>query len=136
MHRKEEVFAKEELDAELQRRHTIDLPTKATGFAFKSLRVDGIASEKSYQPNFATAIASAAANYAQTFRHDGQRVPVLGGFDGLVTSGQTLLVLGRPGNGCSTLLKTIGGNTRGLQIGHDSVLNYQGRYEPLFTYNC
>ena len=34
---------------------------------------------------------------------------IIEGFDGIVRPGEMLLVLGRPGSGCSTLLKTIAG---------------------------
>ena len=37
-----------------------------------------------------------------------------------------LVVLGRPGSGCSTLLKTISGETHGFFIDESSELNYQG----------
>lgn len=39
---------------------------------------------------------------------------------------EMLLVLGRPGSGCSTLLKTIAGETHGLNISKNSHINYQG----------
>lgn len=39
---------------------------------------------------------------------------------------EMLLVLGRPGSGCSTLLKTIAGETHGLNISENSHINYQG----------
>lgn len=37
-----------------------------------------------------------------------------------------LVVLGRPGSGCSTLLKTISGETHGFYIDKESQINYQG----------
>ena len=37
-----------------------------------------------------------------------------------------LVVLGRPGSGCSTLLKTISGETHGFFIDKQSDINYQG----------
>ena len=36
------------------------------------------------------------------------------------------MVLGRPGSGCSTLLKTIAGETHGFYIDEKSEINYQG----------
>ncbi|KAH7074912.1 ABC transporter CDR4 [Paraphoma chrysanthemicola] len=123
---KEGLIGIENYDAESQMWHGIEFPTKATGFAFKSLRVDGIASKRSHHPDFVSAITDAATTLTRIFRRDKQRIPVLEGFDGMVTNGQTLLVLGRPGSGCSTLLKVIGGSTRGLKIGDETVLSYQG----------
>lgn len=37
-----------------------------------------------------------------------------------------LAVLGPPGSGCSTLLRTIAGDTHGFHISDDATLNYQG----------
>jgi ABC-type hemin transport system ATPase subunit len=38
-----------------------------------------------------------------------------------------LVVLGRPGSGCTTFLKTIAGEMHGLNITEDSHINYQGK---------
>jgi ABC-type multidrug transport system ATPase subunit len=51
---------------------------------------------------------------------------ILKDFNGLVRKGEMLLVLGRPGSGCSTLLKTLIADTHGLSIDDASVLKYQG----------
>lgn len=40
--------------------------------------------------------------------------------------GELLLVLGRPGAGCSTFLKTLCGETHGLDVDPTSVLHYNG----------
>jgi ABC-type hemin transport system ATPase subunit len=42
-----------------------------------------------------------------------------------------LLVLGRPGSGCSTMLKTIAGETHGLYVADNSHINYQGKFQCL-----
>lgn len=51
---------------------------------------------------------------------------ILQDFDGLVMPGEMLLVLGRPGSGCSTLLKTLAGDTHGFRINDERSINYQG----------
>ncbi|EXJ74638.1 ATPase [Cladophialophora psammophila CBS 110553] len=51
---------------------------------------------------------------------------ILSSFDGLIKHGEMLLVLGRPGSGCSTLLKTIAGEMGGLKVGPYSYLRYNG----------
>ena len=57
----------------------------------------------------------------------GQRkIQILRNFEGLVRSGEMLVVLGRPGAGCSTLLKTVSGETQGFFIDEQSEINYQG----------
>ena len=55
-----------------------------------------------------------------------RKIQILRDFEGLVKSGEMLVVLGRPGAGCSTLLKTISGETHGFFIDGDSHVNYQG----------
>ncbi|KAF7350492.1 hypothetical protein MVEN_01354800 [Mycena venus] len=51
---------------------------------------------------------------------------ILRDFDGLVKSGELLVVLGRPGSGCSTFLKTISGLTHGFTVEPSSDIQYQG----------
>ncbi|PHH60547.1 hypothetical protein CDD81_1552 [Ophiocordyceps australis] len=51
---------------------------------------------------------------------------ILYGFQGLVKSGELLVVLGRPGSGCSTLLKTLCGQLHGLKLGESSMVHYNG----------
>ncbi|EQL02664.1 ATP-binding cassette transporter ABC1 [Ophiocordyceps sinensis CO18] len=51
---------------------------------------------------------------------------ILQGFEGLVESGELLIVLGRPGSGCSTLLKTLCGELHGLALGAESNVHYNG----------
>jgi ATP-binding cassette subfamily G (WHITE) protein 2 (PDR) len=55
-----------------------------------------------------------------------QRVNILQDLEGVIESGEMLCVLGPPGSGCSTLLKTIAGDTYGFQVAGDSMLNYRG----------
>jgi len=51
---------------------------------------------------------------------------ILRKFDGVIKSGELLIVLGRPGSGCSTLLKSMCGELHGLEMGEDSVIHYNG----------
>ena len=41
-------------------------------------------------------------------------------------AGELLVVLGRPGSGCSTFLKTVCGETYGLKVDPKSVVHYDG----------
>ncbi|KAJ5952972.1 uncharacterized protein N7479_011385 [Penicillium vulpinum] len=54
------------------------------------------------------------------------RRTILHGFDGIVHSGELLLVLGRPGSGCSTFLKSLCGYLDGLDIDPVSEIQYKG----------
>lgn len=56
--------------------------------------------------------------------HEGPTI--LHGFDGLVRNGELLLVLGRPGSGCSTFLKVLCGYLEGLDIDAGSDLQFKG----------
>lgn len=55
-----------------------------------------------------------------------RKVQILNQFDGLVKSGELLVVLGPPGSGCSTMLKTIAGEMNGIYMDEESDLNYMG----------
>ncbi|KAF2636857.1 hypothetical protein P280DRAFT_492818 [Massarina eburnea CBS 473.64] len=55
-----------------------------------------------------------------------QHKHILRNFDGVINSGEMLIVLGRPGSGCSTLLKTMCGELHGLEMGDDSIIHYNG----------
>ena len=53
---------------------------------------------------------------------------ILNDFDGVLKSGEMLVVLGRPGSGCSTLLKTLMGELRGLDMKSQSEIHYNGKF--------
>lgn len=68
--------------------------------------------------------------------------PLLSGFTGLAKPGEMVLVLGRPGSGCSTFLKSIAGNRKEYLGVHGDVF-YSGmeatefikRYKGETVYN-
>ena len=49
-------------------------------------------------------------------RRSGKRIDILRNFEGVLRESEMLVVLGRPGAGCSTLLKTITGESHGFFI--------------------
>ncbi|KAK7049026.1 hypothetical protein R3P38DRAFT_3620540 [Favolaschia claudopus] len=51
---------------------------------------------------------------------------ILRDFDGLVKAGEMLVVLGQPGSGCPTFLKTIAGLTHGFTVDSSSDIQFQG----------
>ncbi|KAF1361209.1 hypothetical protein EJ07DRAFT_164771 [Lizonia empirigonia] len=53
------------------------------------------------------------------------RKQILHGFDGIIKAGELCVVLGRPGSGCSTLLKALTGELHGLEIDGESI-HYNG----------
>ncbi|KAG1809243.1 P-loop containing nucleoside triphosphate hydrolase protein [Suillus variegatus] len=77
------------------------------GVMFKELRVVGACSRTSLQPTVGSPFyPSTFLRKIREIRHPSIR-DILSGFEGVVTPGEMLLVLGRPGSGCSTFLKTI-----------------------------
>ncbi|KAF2204557.1 ABC multidrug transporter-like protein [Delitschia confertaspora ATCC 74209] len=53
------------------------------------------------------------------------RKQILHGFDGIIKAGELCIVLGRPGSGCSTLLKALTGELHGLEL-DNSEIHYNG----------
>ncbi|KAI0752733.1 pleiotropic drug resistance ABC transporter [Daedaleopsis nitida] len=84
-----------------------DIKRRELGVAFKGLRVVGVGASASYQETLGSALNP--FNIVRNFRaalHPATR-DILNGFEGVVRPGEMLLVLGRPGSGCSTLLKVL-----------------------------
>jgi ABC-type glutathione transport system ATPase component len=100
---------------------------KRGGFLFKDLDVYGSVKADDYLHTFGNAPLLPLRAVSRIFgRQDTTQVDILHGFEGVVADGEMLAVLGRPGSGCTTLLKTLAGETRGLKIGRDSEILYQG----------
>jgi ATP-binding cassette subfamily G (WHITE) protein 2 (PDR) len=55
-----------------------------------------------------------------------RKVQILNGVDGVLETGEMLVVLGPPGSGCTTLLKTIAGEQNGLYLDEKTEMNYRG----------
>ncbi|KAL4738230.1 ABC-2 type transporter-domain-containing protein [Aspergillus similis] len=102
------------------------LSTPSGGILFRNLTVSGTGSALQLQPTVGS-VLTAPLRIASLLRH--KRVEprrILHGFDGVMKTGELLLVLGRPGAGCSTFLKTVCGETNGLDIDAHSLLHYNG----------
>ncbi|MCJ1478445.1 hypothetical protein MMC13_007125 [Lambiella insularis] len=110
----------------LQSRDPEKYPQRTAGIAFQHLSVHGFGSATDYQKTVANVFIE-AVGLARRLMGTGQRkIQILRDFDGVLNSGEMLMVLGPPGSGCSTLLKTIAGETHGLFVDDKSYLNYQG----------
>ncbi|KAL3962911.1 hypothetical protein ACCO45_004434 [Purpureocillium lilacinum] len=99
---------------------------RRTGVAFRNLDVFGSGAALQLQQTVGSfLLAPARLGELLSF---GKKQPkqILHGFEGLVKSGELLVVLGRPGSGCSTLLKTLCGELEGLELGSNSVIHYNG----------
>ena len=80
------------------------------GVTFRNLTTKGVDASTSYVPSVYEMLRDIATlpMAVKKFRNPSLR-NIIEGFDGIVRPGEMLLVLGRPGSGCSTLLKTIAG---------------------------
>ncbi|TVY13795.1 ZEB2-regulated ABC transporter 1 [Lachnellula arida] len=97
------------------------------GVAYQDLDVFGFGTPEDYQKTFSNYPVSYFSLIRQFFgRNQNVRIDILKEFEGLVRSGEMLMVLGKPGSGCTTLLKTLAGQTHGLHIDPTSQLNYEG----------
>ncbi|KAH6688979.1 ABC-2 type transporter-domain-containing protein [Plectosphaerella plurivora] len=101
-------------------------PRYASGISFRQLSVHGYGTDTDYQKNVLNVLLQAPLMVKQYFGNKRREVRILRDLDGLVNQGEMLLVLGRPGSGVSTLLKTIAGDMESLNLSPDAHINYQG----------
>lgn len=88
-----------------------EIQSRELGVVFQDLRVVGLGASASFQPTLGSALNPLAIlEQIQALRNPPVR-SILDGFSGVVRPGEMLLVLGRPGSGCSTLLKTLANQT-------------------------
>ncbi|KAF9890288.1 hypothetical protein FE257_006202 [Aspergillus nanangensis] len=99
----------------------------STGVAFQNLNVTGSGSELQYQDTVTSTFLAPLRpqEYVSFLRHSPEK-QILRNFDGLLKSGELLVVLGRPGSGCSTFLKTLCGELHGLKLRKGSEIQYNG----------
>ena len=102
------------------------IKTKRTGVAFRNVNIRGTGPALNIQATVGS-LLTAPLRLGEIWSSR-RKVPrhILKDFNGLVKSGELLVVLGRPGAGCSTLLKTLTGETYGLQADQDSIVHYNG----------
>ena len=97
-----------------------------SGFTFKNLSVSGSGSALSLQATVGSVLL-APFRLGEYFNIGPKpQKQILRNFNGVVKSGEMLVVLGRPGSGCSTFLKTICGELTGLQFEGNSTIHYNG----------
>jgi ABC-type multidrug transport system ATPase subunit len=105
-------------------------PHRTASISFRNLDAHGFGTPTDYQKTVGNVLLEIGSHFRWMTQRGKQKIQILKGFDGLVERGQMLLVLGRPGSGCSTLLKTISGDTHGFFISPESRINYQGIPAP------
>ncbi len=103
---------------------------RRAGFTFKNLNVSGSGAALQLQDNVASLLM--APFRPQEFFRSAPEKQILRNFNGSVRSGEMLIVLGRPGSGCSTFLKAICGELTGLKLDEKSVVHYNGILQDRF----
>ncbi|KAK4702442.1 hypothetical protein P7C70_g3780, partial [Phenoliferia sp. Uapishka_3] len=103
-------------------------PQRTAGVSFSNLNAFGFGSSTDYQKTVGNACMGLWAPVARAMGIGKKltKIRILRDFEGLLESGEMLIVLGRPGSGCSTFLKTIAGDTHGFYLEEGSNLQYQG----------
>ncbi|KAK5019225.1 hypothetical protein LTR16_000799 [Cryomyces antarcticus] len=102
------------------------LKQKRAGIVFRNLNVSGSGSALNLQKDVASLfmIPFRIGEYFNFGKKPEKQI--LRDFDGLMKSGEMLIVLGRPGSGCSTLLKSMCGELHGLDLDKNSTIHYNG----------
>ncbi|KAH7118515.1 ABC-2 type transporter-domain-containing protein [Dactylonectria macrodidyma] len=99
---------------------------RKAGIAFRNLGVSGTGEALQLQSTVGDYLTSPLRpGELLSFRAKAPK-QILHKFNGLVKSGELLIVLGRPGSECSTLLKSMCGELHGLELYQDADINYNG----------
>ncbi|KAK4141380.1 ABC transporter-like protein [Dichotomopilus funicola] len=105
------------------------------GVLFRGLDVYGEGRALQVQETVDSVLSAPARALKELFSGRGKGAPaakgdgrrhILHGFNGVLQSGELLAVLGRPGSGCSTFLKTLCGELHGLSVSDKSAIHYNG----------
>jgi ATPase subunit of ABC transporter with duplicated ATPase domains len=96
------------------------------GIVFKNLNVYGSGAALQFQETVSSLLSSPLRLPQMIRESHAPRRRILKDFSGLLKKGELLLVLGRPGAGCTTFLKSLCGETHGLELDSNSVIHYNG----------
>ena len=99
---------------------------RTLGVSFRHLNVSGFGTPTDYQKTVGNIPLELGVIFRWLMGTRKHQIQILKDFNGVIRSGEMLLVLGRPGSGCSTLLKSLSGDNHGLVVDARSNINYQG----------
>lgn len=101
---------------------------RQSGICFQDMNVFGYGAETDYQKDVGNVWLGLPSIVRNAFapNQGKRRIDILRGFDGVVNAGEMLVVLGPPGSGCSTFLKSISGETNGIYVDDSTYFNYNG----------
>ena len=94
-------------------------PFRTLGVAFSSLNVHGFGTDTDFQKSVGNVWLEAFGLARRLMGQRQRKIDILQNLDGLVEAGEMLVVLGPPGSGCTTFLKTIAGETYGFYVDKD-----------------
>lgn len=97
-----------------------------TGIVFKNFTVSGTGAALQLQDTVSSMLSAPFRIGEMMKNRHSPPKRILNEFNGLLKSGELLLVLGRPGSGCSTFLKSLCGELHGLSMSKESVIHYDG----------
>jgi ABC-type multidrug transport system fused ATPase/permease subunit len=95
------------------------------GFTFKNLSVSGSGKALQLQSTLSDVFLS-PFRVKETFGSSKSHRKILHDFNANVRPGELLVVLGRPGSGCSTFLKSTCGELHGLKLENPDAIRYDG----------
>ncbi len=107
-----------------------NIKLRRSGFTFKNLNVSGKGAALVLQQNVGSMFMQ-IFRWRELFSHPPEK-QILRNFNGHVNSGELLVVLGRPGSGCSTFLKSICGELQGLEVADRGTITYSGIPQDVF----
>ncbi|KAI1333509.1 ABC-2 type transporter-domain-containing protein [Xylariaceae sp. FL0016] len=99
---------------------------RTSGICFQNMSVHGFGSATDYQKDVGNIWLETVAWARRMMGHGQTKIDILRDFDGIVHKGEMCIVLGPPGSGCTTFLKSISGDTNGIYIDDQTYFNYQG----------
>ncbi|KAG5727434.1 Brefeldin A resistance protein [Termitomyces sp. T112] len=95
------------LRAVVRKREEAQIKPRTLGVVFRDLEVVGLGASNTLQPTLGSLFSyKTIQDNIRTARHPPVR-SILNQFEGIIKPGEMLLVLGRPGSGCTTFLKTM-----------------------------
>lgn len=105
--------------------HAGGLEKTPLGFTFQNLSVSGSGQALQLQSTLSDVFLS-PFRLKESFGSSKSHRKILHSFDANVKPGELLVVLGRPGSGCSTFLKSVTGELHGLNVEDPSSIRYGG----------
>jgi len=125
--------------------HSEEQLTRHVGVSWKDLTVKGVGLGAAIQPTLSAPFYAIKTLLTKGAKAVKQKPPVrtlLNGFSGCIKPGEMLLVLGRPGSGCSTFLKALANQRSGFEDVSGEVLyggtdhkTMQKKYRGEILYN-